>query len=162
LISTIFSILLFLQPDCFRLKEAVLHDYKMSVCEVVYQPATTGMEVKFYLFTDDLTAALTGNPTAALPGREVIGQYILQHFQLKVNGNAQNLQFYAIRQKDEQVLVQFNTGAISGNISNIAVTNSLLTEKFKEQTNVVYAIVPGNSKKTEMLDHNKTSAYFYF
>jgi hypothetical protein len=134
----------------------------MSVTEVIYQPATANFEVKFYLFTDDITATLTGNPASALPGRDAINTYILQHFELKVNGTKQGLAFFSIRNKEDQVLVQFNTPAFAGNIANIAVKNTLLTDKFQEQTNVVYAIVPGKNKKTEMLDVKRSEGYFSY
>jgi len=139
-----------------------LHEYKMSVCEVIQQPAAGNYEVKFYLYTDDLTEALTGNPTAPLPGRDQITAYILQHFSLQINGASQNLQFYSIRQKEDQVLVQFNTPAVSGNLSNIKVKNNLLTEKFSRQTNMVYAIIPGKNKKIEMMDAKKQEVVFSF
>jgi hypothetical protein len=163
LTTLIFSILLLLQPDYCPLQASPLvHDYKMSVTEVIYQPATASFEVKFYLFSDDITATLTGNPASVLPGRDAINTYILQHFELKVNGTKQALDFFSIRNKEDQVLVQFNTPAFAGNIANIAVRNTLMTDKFQEQTNVVYAIVPGKNKKTEMLDGKRSEGYFSY
>ena len=43
------------------------HDFKMSVCEVIYSAESEAFEVKFYLFTDDLTAALHGADTVEQP-----------------------------------------------------------------------------------------------
>jgi hypothetical protein len=134
------------------------HDFKMSICEVIYEPSDRHFDVKIYLFTDDLTEAITGDPKAALPTREAISQYVLQHIGVQVNGVQQPLQFSAIRQKEEQVLVQFSTPSL-GNIqpATIAVWDNIMLEKFREQTNMLYLIVPGKNKRTEALDAKRTS-----
>ena len=139
------------------------HDFKMSVTEVVFFEEKKAFEVKFYLFTDDLTATLTGDPNAALPASQDIGDYILKHFELSVNGGKQALTFQSIRQKNDQVLVTFSTHVFTQKkIAKITVKNSLLVEKFREQTNMVYAILPGKSKLTQILDATNMEGVFSF
>lgn len=134
------------------------HDFKMSICEVIYEPSDRHFDVKIYLFTDDLTEVLTGDPKAALPTREVISQYVLQHLGVQVNGVQQTLQFSAIRQKEEQVMVQFSTPSLgSVQPATVAVWDNIMLEKFREQTNMLYLIVPGKNKRTEALDAKRTS-----
>ena len=134
------------------------HDFKMSICEVVYEPTDRHFDVKLYLFADDLTEAITGDPKAALPTRETISQYALQHLGIQVNGGQQVLQFSSIRQKEEQVLVQFTTPSL-GSIqpATVAIWNNIMLEKFGGQTNIVYLIVPGKDKRSEALDAKRTS-----
>ena len=139
------------------------HDFKMSVTEVVFSEEKKVFDVKFYLFTDDLTATLTGDPLAPLPAQPTISNYILNHFELSVNGSKQALTFQSIRQKNDQVLATFSTPVFAKKkISKIDVKNSLLLEKFKEQTNMVYAILPGSSRETAMLNASKTDGVFSF
>ncbi len=137
-----------------------LHDFKMSVCELIYEPSDRHFEIKVYLFTDDLTQALTGDPRAPLPPREAISQYVQQHLELYVNNSHQQLQFYSIRQKEEQTLLQFRTPVLSASPSQIYVKNDLLLEKFSEQSNMVYLIAPGKSKQVEALGNNRRNASF--
>jgi hypothetical protein len=137
-----------------------LHDFKMSVCELIYEPSDRHFDVKVYLFTDDLTQALTGDPRATLPTREAISQYILQHLELYVNNSRQELQFYSIRQKEEQTLLQFRTPALASSPSGVYVKNDLLLEKFSEQSNMVYLMVPGKSRQVEALGNNRRNASF--
>lgn len=140
----------------------VLHDYKMSVCEIVCSPQNT-VAVKFYLFTDDLTATITGNPQNALPAGQLVGEYILKHFRMSVNGSAQNLSFQSIRQKNDQVLVEFGGPDMAGkSISTVQVKNDLLLEKYKDQVNMVYAIFPEKSKQVRMLDAGNREGAFTF
>ncbi len=138
------------------------HDFKMSVTEVVYSVEAKAFEVKFYLFTDDLTATLAGDPMAPLPTQTDISNYILKHFGLSVNGVKYALTFQSIRQKNDQVLVTFSTAVFTQKISKITVKNSLMVEKFKEQTNMVYAILPGKGKLTEMLNAGDGEGEFSF
>lgn len=138
------------------------HDFKMSVTEVIYKPETKAFEVKFYLFTDDLTATLTGDPLASLPAQTNISNYILKHFELSVNGSKQVLTFQSIRQKNDQVLATFSTPVFNQKIKKINVKNSLLIEKFKEQTNMVYALLPGKGRETELLNSGAVEGEFNF
>ncbi len=137
-----------------------LHDFKMSVCELIYEPSDRHFEIKVYLFTDDLTQALTGDPRAPLPPREAISQYVQQHLELYVNNSSQQLQFYSIRQKEEQTLLQFRTQSLEGSPASIFVKNDLLLEKFSEQSNMVYLVAPGKSKQVEALGNNRRNASF--
>jgi hypothetical protein len=91
-------IIKFLFPFLFAFGTAD-HDFKMSVTEVVYTEEKKAFEVKVYLFIDDLTATLTGDPVAVLPAQTDISKYILKHLELNVNGGKQALTFQSIRQK---------------------------------------------------------------
>lgn len=137
------------------------HDFKMSVCELVQVPAKDGFEVKFYLFKDDLTHTLASGPNAALPSQETIGAYILQHFDLSVDGKLQTLHFQSMREKNDQVLVQFATDKLkSPRFTKVSVHNSLLIENFKDQSNMIYLILPEKSKMTQVLNAGKTQGDF--
>ncbi len=138
------------------------HDFKMSVTEVVYSSETKAFEVKFYLFTDDLTATLTGDKNAPLPNSDAIGKYILQHFEMSVNGGKQGLNFQSIRQKNDQVLATFSTPVFTQKISKIKVKNSLIVEKFRDQTNMVYALLPNKGRETKILNAGTTEGEFSF
>jgi hypothetical protein len=137
-----------------------MHEFKMSVCEIIYSESDKHFEVKAYLFMDDVTEAITGDPKAPLPNRDQLVQYVQKHFSLQVDGQAQTLQFYALRQKEEQVLLHFTAPALGKSPASVTVKDDLLIEKFSEQTNMVYLIVPGHNKKVEALDKKKTQVAF--
>ncbi|MBK8566247.1 MAG: hypothetical protein IPN76_23625 [Saprospiraceae bacterium] len=159
-------IIKFLFPFFFSFPQgqvgAADHEFKMSVTEVVYVEEKKAFEVKVYLFTDDLTATLTGDPNAALPASKTIGDYVLKHLKLSVNDGKQVLTFQSIRQKNDQVLATFSTPVFTQKIKKINVKNSLLIEKFKEQTNMVYALLPGKGRETELLNAGDVEGEFSF
>jgi hypothetical protein len=137
------------------------HDFKISVCEVVYDPSSRQFGVKIYLFTDDLTETLTGQSQGPLPVRDRIVQYALQHLELSVNGENLPLQFKALRQKDDQTLVEFIAAPLLGSPPYaVSVYDCLLLEKFRDQKNMVYFIVTGKEKQIQALDLQKPKVYF--
>ena len=139
------------------------HDFKMSVCEIIYSPEKEAFDVKFYLFQDDLKAAVYGNPLAEIVEAGAVSAYILKHFYLGLDGQQQTLSYHSLREKNDQVLVQFTTPKISPKTkASITVKSTLLTEKFRDQINMVYLIFPEKSNKTQMLNATKTEGSFSF
>ena len=140
------------------------HDLKMSVCEIAFVPETQIFEVKFYLFEDDLKATLYPLMHSGPVTAPDASAYILKHFALKVNNQPLPLTYASMREKNDQVLVQFSSPKIpDGKLRTLLVQNDLLTEQFRQQVNMVYMYYPTqNSRKTEMLDATKTRTEFSF
>ncbi len=137
-----------------------LHDLKMSVCETTFLPRSQSFELKFYLFQDDFREVLYNDPLAEKLDVEDATAYILKHFELLVNGQKQPVSFQSVREKGDQVLLQFTSAKISSGISKVQVKNTLLIEKFRKQTNMVYLILPGKSRQTLMLNASKAEGAF--
>jgi hypothetical protein len=154
-------LLLPFHPGLGEVLAGIPHDFKMSVCEIVYVPENQGFDVKFYLFADDLKAAVYGNPEAAELATEVAVNYVLKHFSLTVNGRQHTPVFQSMREKNDQVLLHFTCPGISlRNLEQVNLKNNLLIEKFRDQVNMVYLVLPEHSKKTLMLNAAKTEGSF--
>jgi hypothetical protein len=139
------------------------HDFKLSVCEIVYAPEKQTFTLKFYLFHDDLKAVLYNNPNAPEIEAKAASEYVLKHFDLSLDGQPQALTYQSIREKNDQVLVEFSTPKISPKANaKLTVRNSLLIEKFRDQINMLYLILPEKEKKTMMLNATKTEGSFSF
>ena len=140
-----------------------IHDFKMSVCEMVYAPEKEAFDVKFYLFQDDLKQTLYGNQDVRSIDGEEARDYILKHFEMSANGLKQPLSYQSMREKDDQVLVQFRTAKIPlEGLSGVQVKNSLLTGTFREQINMVYLVLLGKPKQTLMLNAMRTEGELSF
>ncbi len=139
------------------------HDLKLSVCEIAYRQDTESFELTFYLFQDDFKAVLYGNPNAPQIEVRAAAAYVGAHFEWQVNQRRQELRFASMREKNDQVAVQFTSAIIPLNqVSEIHVNSTLLIEKFREQVNMVYAILPQQGKKVQMLTAKKTGGHFVF
>lgn len=141
----------------------LVHDLKLSVCEIVYQADQSRFELTFYLFQDDLKYALYKNPEAPQLHAKDVSSYVEKHFDWQVNDRQQSMQFISIREKNDQVAVLFRSGNIPlSDISKVAVSSTILTAIFREQVNMVYAIMPGQGRKVQMLNSTKKLGEFNF
>lgn len=149
------SILLFAAPAA--------HDFKMSVCEINYLAEKESFQVRFYIFQDDLKEALYGDPLSDKMEEERVVEYILEKIKIQSDGQPISLAFSEIKEREDQIKVVFNTSKIKAEtISKLLVSNQLLLEKFKSQTNMVYVTLPGQTKKTMILNAGKTDGLFEF
>lgn len=157
-----FTLLLLLATQFLPASPAA-HDLKLSVCEMVYQPGNEVFECTFYLFEDDLKHALYGDPFAPQLEQSDAAAYVAERFAWQVNKKTQPMQFHSLRRKNDQVAVQFTSSKIPLNqVSEIHVKNTLLIEKFPAQVNMVYAVLPQQGKKVQMLTAKKTGGHFVF
>jgi len=142
----------------------VPHDLKMSVCEIAYVQDSGTFNVKFYLFEDDLKVTLYPLMHSGPIAGEDAETYILKHFSMQVNGHPLPLTYTSLREKKDQVLVQFKSPELPGSsLESMQVHNDLPIEQFKRQINMVYLYFPDeDSRKTEMLDATKTLTVFSF
>jgi hypothetical protein len=94
---------------------------------------------------------------------ERVVEYILEKVKIQSDGQPISLAFSEIKEREDQVKVVFNTSKIKAEtISKLLVSNQLLLEKFKSQTNMVYVTLPGQTKKTMILNAGKTNGLFEF
>lgn len=140
-----------------------VHDFKLSVCEIVWSPDQEHFEVKFYIFHDDLREAIYGKPDYPKLDPTDISTYLLKRFEISLSAQPVKLEFSSFREKNDQVLHQFNSPKIrlTPN-SKILVKNTLLLEKFRDQINMVYVIFPDKPKQTQMMNAVKSEVSFNF
>lgn len=138
-----------------------VHEFKMSICEIVQSSEGKGFEVRFYLFQDDFKQALYGDPEAQKIESADAKKYINEHTSLTLNNLLVEPRFQSIQEKKDQVLLTFQVD-ISPNqkIEKIDLSNRLLIEHFSTQVNMVYFVKPDGEKLVQMLDASRTEAGF--
>ncbi len=141
----------------------VSHDFKMSVCEINYVNENEFFVIRFYLFQDDLKEALYGDPLAHQLDEALVNTYILEKVKIHSNGHPISFTLTAIKEREDQVQVIFQSEkTTTQNLSNLLVSNKLLIEKFRKQTNMVYVTFPGHTKLTKILNIENTEGIFEF
>lgn len=139
----------------------MVHDFKMSVCEMTFPSENEDLQLKFYLFQDDLKAALYGNPDVPAIDEEKAKNYLETHFRLTLNGQPATLQFHSMRMKNDQVLLEFTSpGTRYRSPLELGVHNTILINQFRKQVNMVYLVAPGKDRITLMLQASKTDGAF--
>lgn len=139
------------------------HEFKMSVCEITYQEEKALFSLRFYLFQDDLKEALYGDPEAADIKNEDVAEYIQSNIKMHLSDAPLELTFIEMEERGEQVQVVLHSSPSSlPKQPTLLISNELLIEKFKKQTNMVYFTKEDGAKLTLILNARKKEGEFKF
>lgn len=131
-----------------------LHKYYVAVTQVDHVPQKKRIEITSRIFIDDLEKALTKKykkkpnitSTNELPqAEEWIKSYIKEKIKISINNKPQQIEYLA-KEVEGDVLIIYTKIAISKKINTFEIYNSLLTETFEEQQNIVHTNINGNKK----------------
>lgn len=132
----------------------VLHKFYVSVTQIDYVPNKKRIEITSRIFIDDLEKALTKkyqkklNITSSneLPeAEEWIKTYIKEKIKVSINKKPQVIEYLA-KEVEGDVLIIYTKIAISKKINTFEIYNSLLTETFQDQQNIVHTNINSNKK----------------
>ena len=131
-----------------------LHKFYVSVTQIDYVPNKKRIEITSRIFIDDLEKALTKkyqkkpNITSSneLPeAEEWIKTYIKEKIKISINKKPQVIEYLA-KEVEGDVLIIYTKIAISKKINTFEIYNSLLTEAFQDQQNIVHTNINSNKK----------------
>ena len=101
------------------------------------------VQVAIRLYADDL-GSVTGATGGQLPD-SVVSRYVRGHFALRDGTDRPVLlRWDGLTRHDDAVIIRLD-GTLSGSPAGARVANLLLTERFRDQVNVVRASWPGGS-----------------
>ncbi len=130
------------------------HKYYVAVTQVDHVPQKKRIEITSRIFIDDLEKALTKKykkkpnitSTNEIPeAEEWIKSYIKEKIKISINNKPQQIEYLA-KEVEGDVLIIYTKIAISKKINTFEIYNSLLTEIFEEQQNIVHTNINGNKK----------------
>jgi hypothetical protein len=130
------------------------HKFYVSVTQIDYVPSKKRVEITSRIFIDDLEKGLNKrfnkkvNLTSAkeLPeAEELIKSYLKEKIKISINKKPQNIEFLA-REVEGDVLILYTKIAISKKINTFEIYNSLLTEVYTDQQNIVHTNINSNKK----------------
>ena len=140
---------------CFILCSSFeLHKFYVSVTQIDYVQNKKRIEITSRIFIDDLEKALTKkyqkkpNITSSneLPeAEEWIKTYVKEKIKISINKKPQVIEYLA-KEVEGDVLVIYTKIAISKKINIFEIYNSLLTETFQDQQNIVHTNINSNKK----------------
>lgn len=132
----------------------VWHKFYVSVTQVDYVPSKKRIEITSRIFIDDLEKALTKkhkrklNITSSneLPeAEEWIKSYLNEKIKISINNKPQKIE-YLTKDVEGDVIIIYTKIANSKKINTFEIYNSLLTETFQDQQNIVHTNINGNKK----------------
>jgi len=131
-----------------------VHKFYVSVTQIDYVPSKKRIEITHRIFIDDLEKALTKKynkkvnltSTKELPeAEELIKSYLKEKIKISINKKPQNIEFLA-KEVEGDVLIFYTKIAISKKINTFEIYNSLLTEVYSDQQNIVHTNINSNKK----------------
>ena len=130
------------------------HKFYVSVTQIDYVSNKKRIEITHRIFIDDLEKALLKKynkkvnltSTKELPeAEELIKSYLKEKIKVSINKKPQNIEFLA-RELEGDVLILYTKIAISKKINTFEIYNSLLTEVYADQQNIVHTNINSNKK----------------
>lgn len=164
----IFALLLLLLTSlvAFTPKPTV-HDFHTSLTEINYNPKTKALEITIRVFTDDLELALTeinNNKAVKVKPTDfstdpLILKYLRKHFAfVSPEKNVVPYEFLGKEIELDATWLYVEVPAAT-NLRGYTIFNSIMTELFDDQTNLLNLIYP--DKKKSFVFDTKTKAVIY-
>lgn len=140
------------------LSSFAVHKFYVSVTQVDYVPSKKRVEITSRIFIDDFEKALNKkynkklNLTSdkELPEAEsLIKAYLKDKVKISINKKTQEVE-YLSRELEGDVLILYSKIVIAKKINTFEIYNSLLTEIYSDQQNIVHTNINGNKKSLLM------------
>lgn len=134
-----------------------MHPFYLGVADLKYSASQRSLQCAVKLFTNDLEAALNKvnktkvdliNYKDTSATAKLLNDYITKRFHLKLNGQPRSFEFIGFEREEEAtwMYLEYNNCEIP---KKIEVSNSLLFDYLKNQTNIVHAEVNGTKKSAK-------------
>lgn len=145
--------------------EIVKHDFYVSITSIRHNLEKENLFIRIKLFASDIEQSFLHEKENVLGIRENsknekvkknLEKYIFSKFSIKINGKPIDISLVKLvfetseRIEDDLFICEFEAFDIS-NINSIKVSNSILTERFDSQMNIVFIIANGK-RETLNLD----------
>lgn len=137
-----------------------LHKFYVGVYQVNYVPKKKELQITTRIFIDDLEKTLEkkfqkriylATPKEITETNDLIKQYLHEKVMIFVNSSPKNLKFLG-KETEDNVLICYLTTAVPEKINSIEIHNSVLTETYPEQQNIVHFNISGNKKTLLLTD----------
>lgn len=148
----------------FFLSAFTLHKFYVGVFQIDYFKEKKAVQITARLFIDDLEKALYKKHNKHIyittkdeiaEANTLIANYLSEKLKIKINNKSQTLQFLTKEQEDNIVICYLKI-PFKDNIKDLEITNTVLSDIFKEQQNLVHLNLNSN-KKTLLFTNTETN-----
>lgn len=152
---TLFLVLLFAIASSFT-----VHKFYIGVFQVDYKSEKKEFQITSRVFIDDIEKAFETKYKKKInfdtkqeikESNDLIAQYFKEKLKISVNNKEQEL-IFVTKEYDDDVMVCYHKISYSGKIKSAGITNTILTEQFSEQQNLLHTNI--NSNKQSFLFTN--------
>ena len=143
----------------FRFVLAIVHPFHVSVCSIYHSPSEQTLQITQKMFADDLEEALNANaatatldvlnPSDPAALESIIENYLREHLRIEVNGKVVEPQFLGYEREDLALWCYLEVNNVLS-LESVRVRNTILTEAFDDQTNIVHVEYQGATKSMKL------------
>ncbi len=158
MVKIIFSLLLF-----------NLHPFHISVTDIEFDQDTKSLEIAQKIFIDDFEEVLRGlghqNVDLVAKSRKVVNDqlvkdYLLKNFEVIANGKSTGYTFLG-SQIEEDAIWCYMEIPKTKKLKSISIRNTILTDRFEDQMNLVHVKREGKIKSMRLTRNNPQENFDY-
>lgn len=148
----------------------LLHPLHISVTEIEYNEKVQALQIISRIFVDDLETAVRAqlqqpeldilNPGKDVTTKMLVADYVSQHLKIKLDGKDQKLNLLGYEEENFALVCYIEIEKIKS-FKTIEVTNTIITELYDDQSNLVHITYKGPIKSTRLM-RDKPSDKFVF
>ncbi|MCW5912696.1 MAG: hypothetical protein KIT62_16625 [Cyclobacteriaceae bacterium] len=147
-----------------------LHPIHLSVSEINYSEKNKALQITSRIFLDDLEESIrlerndqsldVLEPGSGLTTKQLISDYVLKHFTVKLDGKIQKMNFLGFEQEDPAVICYIEIENVK-KFRTIEMKNEVIMALYDDQSNIVHVTYKGPVKSTRLV-RNKPVDVFTF
>lgn len=156
-LSILFAGFIFIALSSFA-----MHKFYVAIYKIDYVSNKKMLQITTRIFIDDMNTALLkkynkttqlGEPSETSEDVEWMKKYIVEHFSIQVNGQKRPFYFHSKELENNVLICYFSIKEVT-KVKNLTIYNTILTEVFPEQQNIIQTNVFG--KKQSLLLSEET------
>lgn len=151
---------------CVALVLAPLHDFHASITRIDYNEESKVLEITLRVFTDDMSSGLDtytgrnlsfGTPMESPSVNEKLPEYLNSRFKVLVDGKPIGYKYLGKELEEDATWIYLESEKTKPS-KTIQVTNSVLTELFDDQGNIIHINIRGKKHTMGLSKENITDA----
>jgi len=144
------------------LSAAGFHKFYVSIYQVNYVPEKKALQITARIFTDDLEKALErkvkkkiylATTKEAPETEELLKKYLTDKLHIRINNTEKAIRFLG-RETEDDVVICYLTIPVTEKITSVEVYNTVLTEVYPEQQNIIHTNINSNKKSLLLTNSN--------
>ena len=144
----------------FGLSAMALHKFYVAIYQINYVPQKKMVQITSRIFLDDLNDALEnkfqrktfiGTEKETKEDEVRLKKYLAEKFILKVNGQVKPMNFLSKELENNVLICYLNIKDIT-KINTLEVQNSIITEVYSEQQNIIQSNISGEKENLLLTD----------
>lgn len=137
-----------------------LHPIHLSVSEINYNEKDKALQITSRIFLDDLEGCIRNQrnnqeldvlePGTGLTSEQLISEYVLKQFTVKLDGKLQKMNFLGFEREDPAIICYIEIPNVK-KFKTLEVKNQVIFDLYDDQSNIVHVTYNGPVKSTRLL-----------